>query len=172
MINQACTVRPKITNLNSNVPVFYLFSIKTSKCSVSCNNINHPYAKICIPEAVKNWNVKVFNPMSRTNEIRHIKWHETCTCECRLDVSVIITNVGMMINVDGNVKSWLIKTYVIKDMLGILVIVSVNVIGYENCKCRKRLIDKLVEECSEDVYESKLAGIALFKHGHELHSLC
>ena len=43
--------------------------------------------------------------MSRTNEIRHIKWHETCTCECRLDVSVIISNVGMMINVDGNVKS-------------------------------------------------------------------
>ena len=23
--------------------------------------------------------------MSRTNETRHIKWHETCKCECRLD---------------------------------------------------------------------------------------
>ena len=80
---------------------------------------------------------------------------------------VKISNVGMMINVDGNVMSWLIKAYAIKDMLGILVIVSVNVIDYENCKCRKRLVDKLVEECSEDVYESKLAGIVLFKHGHE-----
>ena len=26
--------------------------------------------------------------MSRTNETRHIKWHETCKCKCRLDASV------------------------------------------------------------------------------------
>ena len=26
--------------------------------------------------------------MSRTNEIKHIKWHETCKCECRLDAIV------------------------------------------------------------------------------------
>ena len=32
-------------------------------------------------------NVKVFNLMSRTNETRHIKWHKTCRCKCRLDTS-------------------------------------------------------------------------------------
>ena len=47
MKNQECKVRPKIINVNSNEPVFYPFSIKTSKCSDSCNNINDPYAKIC-----------------------------------------------------------------------------------------------------------------------------
>ena len=26
--------------------------------------------------------------MSRTNETRHIKGHETCKCKCRLDASV------------------------------------------------------------------------------------
>ena len=26
--------------------------------------------------------------MSRTNETRHIAWHETCKCKCRLDASV------------------------------------------------------------------------------------
>ena len=26
--------------------------------------------------------------MSRTNETRHIKWHEKCKCKCRLDTSV------------------------------------------------------------------------------------
>ena len=26
--------------------------------------------------------------MSRTKETRYIKWHETCTCKCILDVSV------------------------------------------------------------------------------------
>ena len=80
--NQQCKVRPEIINVNSDEPVFYPFSIKTSKCSGSCNNINHPYAKVCV---VINLNVKVFNLMSRTNETRQIKWHKTCKCKCRLD---------------------------------------------------------------------------------------
>ena len=66
MNNQSCKVRPEIVNANSNEPVFYHFSIKTSKCSGSCNNINDPYAKICVPDAVKDLIVKVFNLMSRT----------------------------------------------------------------------------------------------------------
>ena len=70
--NQECKVRPEIINVNSNEPVFYPFSIKTSKWSGSCNNINDPYAKICGPDAVKNLNVKLFNLMSRTNETRHM----------------------------------------------------------------------------------------------------
>ena len=73
MNNQACKVRPEIINVNSNEPVFYPFSIKTSKCSGSCNNISDPYAKICVPDAVKDLNVKVFNLISRTNEARYIK---------------------------------------------------------------------------------------------------
>ena len=68
MNNQACKVRPEIYNANSNEPVFYPFSIKTSKCSGSCNNINDLYSKICFPYAVEDSNVKVFNLMPRTNE--------------------------------------------------------------------------------------------------------
>ena len=68
MNDQQCKVRPEIINFKSNEPVFYPFSIKTSKCNDSCNNINNPYAKICVPDIVKNLNVKVFNLMSRTNE--------------------------------------------------------------------------------------------------------
>ena len=44
-----------------------------------------------------------------------------------MQVFVIINNVGMMINVDANVKNWLIKVYAIEDMFAILVIVSVSV---------------------------------------------
>ena len=87
MNNQACKVRLEIVNANSNQHVFYHFSIKTSKFSGSCNNINNPYVIICVPDAVKDLNVKVFNLMSRTNEKRHIKCHETCKCKCRLDAS-------------------------------------------------------------------------------------
>ena len=88
MNNRACKVRQEIVNVNRNEPVFYHFSIKTSKCSGSCNNINDPYAKICVPDVLKELNVKVFNLISRTNETRRIKWHETCKCRCRLDSSV------------------------------------------------------------------------------------
>ena len=88
MNNQECEARPEIINVNSNNPVFYPFSIKTSKCSSNCNNINDPYAKICVLDVVKDLNVKVFNLMSRTNETKHIKWHETCRCICRLDAIV------------------------------------------------------------------------------------
>ena len=63
MKNRECKVRPKIININSNEPVFYPFSIKTSKCSGSCNNINDPYAKICVPNVMKDLNVKVINLM-------------------------------------------------------------------------------------------------------------
>ena len=73
MNNQACKVRPEIVNVNSNESVFYPFSIKTSKCSGSCNNIKYSYAEICVPDAVEDLNIKVFNLMSRTNETRHIK---------------------------------------------------------------------------------------------------
>ena len=58
MKNSECRVRPEIINVNSNEPIFYPFSIKTSKCSGKCNNINDPYAKICVPDAIKGLNVK------------------------------------------------------------------------------------------------------------------
>ena len=61
MTNKECKVRPEIVNVNSNEPEFYPFSIKTSKCSGSCNNINDPYAKICVLDEVKDLNVKVFS---------------------------------------------------------------------------------------------------------------
>ena len=63
--------------------MFFPFSIKTSKCSGNCNNISNTYAKLCIPDDVKNLNVKVFNLMPITNEMRHIEWHETFKCKCR-----------------------------------------------------------------------------------------
>ena len=90
-------------NVNSNNPIFYPFSINTSKCRGNCNNINDPFAKICVHDIVKNLNVKVFNLMSRTKEARRIKLYETCKCECQL--FVIINNAVIMINVDVNVKN-------------------------------------------------------------------
>ena len=61
MNNQERKKRPQIVTVNGNDPVFFPFSIKRIKCSSSCNNINNPYAKLCVSDAIKNLNVKVFN---------------------------------------------------------------------------------------------------------------
>ena len=55
--NEECKVGPKIIDINSNNPMLYPFSIKVNKCNGNCNNINDPYAKICVPDTVKDLNV-------------------------------------------------------------------------------------------------------------------
>ena len=50
--NQECKVSPETVNVNSKEPVFFPFSIRTSKCSGSCNNINDLYAKLYVPDVV------------------------------------------------------------------------------------------------------------------------
>ena len=40
-------------------------------------------------------------------------------------------------------------------------------LDYENCKCRKSLVDKLVDKCSENTDEAKLTQVALFEHVNE-----
>ena len=47
MNNQECKVRPEIIIINNE-----------TSCCGSCNNINDPYAKLCVPDVVKNMNVK------------------------------------------------------------------------------------------------------------------
>ena len=81
--NQECRATPKVINVNTDEPVFYPYSIKVNKCSGSCNNINNPYAKLCIPDTIKNINVKIFNLMQRINGK-----NMTCKCICRLTAAV------------------------------------------------------------------------------------
>ena len=63
MKNQECKTRSQAVNVNSNNSIFYFFSIKTSKCSGNCSNINNLYAKLCVPDVIMDLNVKVFNLM-------------------------------------------------------------------------------------------------------------
>ena len=86
--NQESKVRPQIVNVNGDGLVFFHYSVKTIECSGSCNNINNPLAKLCVPDVVKNLIVKVFNLLSGTNKTRRIEWHETCKCKCRFNSSV------------------------------------------------------------------------------------
>ena len=104
--------------------------------------------------------------MSRTNETRHIEWHETCKCKCRLDSSVCnnkqrrnedkckceckelvdkgACDKGVIWN-PSNCECKCDKSCDIGEYL-----------DYENCKCRKKLVDKIVEECTENIEETRL----------------
>ena len=152
--NQECKVRLEIINIDSNEPSFCPYSVKISKCSGSGNNINDPYAELCVPDVSKNMNVKEFNLISRNNERRYIKWHETCMWKCRLDASVCnnkqrwnenkcrceckelidkrICDKGFIWN-PSNCECECDKSCAVGEYL-----------DYENCKCRKMLVDKLV----------------------------
>ena len=185
MTNQECKVRPEIVNINSHEPVFYPFSIRLSKCGGSCNSINYPFVKISVPDVVKNLNVEVFNQMSWTNETWHIEWYETCKCKCRLDASICnnkqhwnndkcrceckelidkgICDKGSIWN-PSNCKFEWDKSCDIGEYL-----------DCENCKCRKKLVDKLVAECTENIGEVKIAEITsveLHSAGHKNVCLC
>ena len=88
MNNQECKTRPQVINVNGDELVFFPCSAETSKCGGSCNNINYPYAKVCVSDIMKNLNIKVFDLMSRINQTRFIEWHETCKCECKFGENI------------------------------------------------------------------------------------
>ena len=158
--NEVCKIRTEI-NLNTNEPMFYPYSIKINKSKGSCNTINYLYAKICVPDKIKNANVKVSNLMSRTNKTRHIKFHKMCECKCRLDVSIC-----------NNKQRWNDEKYrcECKELIdketcdkGFIWNPSVcececdkscdigEYLDYKKCNCREKITDKLVEECSENI---------------------
>ena len=182
MNNQECKVRPEIVNVNINQPVFYPFRAKTSKCSGSSNKINDHYAKLCVFDVVKNVNIKVYNLMSRTNETKHIKWHETCKCKCGLDASVC--NSKQRWNKDEwrcECKELIEKGICDKKFIWNpsncececdKLCVAEEYLDYGNCKCKKKLSDILVEEYTENIDEVKIAGMVLPERGNKCKSSC
>ena len=98
-----------MVNINSNEPLFYSYRILVNKWSGSCNDINNPYAKLCVPDIVKDMTIKLLNLLS--NETGYMSLQETYACKFRLDA-----------------KNRLIKVSVMMDLFGILL--DVNVINH------------------------------------------
>ena len=167
MNKKKCRARPKMIDINNNEPVIYPYSIKVNTCSGSCNNINNPYGKLCVPDVVKNINAKVFNLISRINETRQILWHETCKCVCRLSVAVcnikqiwndnkcrcecredlvdkIVWDEGLSWN-PSNCECECDKSCRIGEYL-----------DYKICVYKKTLFDKLAEEFTSVIEENKI----------------
>ena len=77
VINQKCIPRPKILDVNEGVgeALFYPYNVLVTKCSGSCNTLDDPMAKLCIPNIIKEINMKVYNFLMRLNETRNVLWH-------------------------------------------------------------------------------------------------
>ena len=89
VVNQKCMSRPKILDINEGIgeALFYPYKVLVNKCSGSCNTLDNPMSKICVPKIVKNVNMQV-NFLMRLNETCNVLWHESCKCVCKLSSSV------------------------------------------------------------------------------------
>ena len=94
VVTQKCTPRPKILDVNEGVAeaLFYPYNVLVNKCSGSCNALDDPMAKRCVPNIIKRVNMKVYNFLMRLNETRNVLWHESCKYVCRLNSSVCNSN--------------------------------------------------------------------------------
>ena len=120
MNNQECKINPQIININKDNLFFYPYSTQVNKCSGICNNINSKDAKLYVSDVVQDINLKLFNIVLRTNETRHIKWHENVNAD-QMQEFVVINNVETKINVDVSVNNQFTKEDVMKDLFGVLV---------------------------------------------------
>ena len=107
--------------------------------------------------------------MTLTNETRHIKWHESCKCICKLDK--IICNSKQRWNEDKSrceCKELIDKGECDKGFIWKPSNCECDkscdtgeYLDYSNCKCRKKLLNPLVEECTENIDGTKLVNITV-----------
>ena len=82
------------------------------------------------------------------------KFHK-CRCECKELIDKGICDKGFIWNL-SNCKCECDKSCDIGEYL-----------DYENCQSRKKLVDKLIDECTEYIEEVKLAKITFAKNESE-----
>ena len=76
-----CQARPILVNINLNQILYHPFTASIDKCRGSYSTIDSPYPRVCVPDKVKNMNVRVSNLMSGANETRFLVQHESCECK-------------------------------------------------------------------------------------------
>ena len=167
VINQKCMARPKILDVNEGVveALFYPYNVLVNKCSGSCNTLDDPMAKLCVPNIIKRVNMKVYNFLMRLNETRNVLWHESCKCVCRLNSSVC--NSKQIWNSDT------CKCDYNEDFAGIISCnkgytwnpstcecqcdmwcKSGQYLDHKNCICKNKLVGRIIAECTSVINET------------------
>ena len=169
VINRKCMPRPKILDVNEDVgeALFYPYNVLVNKCSGSCNTLDNPMAKLCVPNIIKRVNMQVYNFLMSLNETRNVLCHESCTCVCKLNSSVC-----------NNKQIWNSDTCRCdcnEDFTGIINCdkgytwnPSIceyqcdtwckpgQYLDYKNCIWKNKLIGSVIEECTSVIYETMI----------------
>ena len=168
VVNQRC-IRPKILDVNEGVgeALFYPYNVQVNKCSGSCNTLDNPMEKLCVPNVIKGLNIKVYNFLPMLNETRNVLWHESCKCVCKLNSPVC-----------NNKQIWNSNTCRCdcnEDFSGIINCTK----GYtwnpstcecqgdtwckpgqyldqKNCVCKNKLVGRLISECTSIINETMI----------------
>ena len=159
--------RPKILDVNEGIceAVFYPYNVLVNKCSGSCNTLNDPMARICVPNIIKNVNIKVYNFLMRLNETRNVLWHESCKCVCLLNSSVC--NSKQIWNSDA-CKCDCNEDFacIIKCTKGYTWNPSTcecqrdmwckpgQYLDHKNCICKNKLVGRVIAECTNVINEN------------------
>ena len=153
--NHECKPRPEILDVNERIgeALFYPYNLQVNKCSESCNTINNPMAKLCVPKIIKNVNIKVYNFLMRLNETCNVLWHESCnssvcnnkqiwnsdTCGCDCN-----ENFAGIISCDKG-YTWNPSTCECQcDMW----CKPGQYLDHKNFICKNKLIGRVIEECT------------------------
>ena len=169
LINLECMARPKIVDVNEGVgeALFYPYNVQVNKCSGSCNTLDDPMSRICVPNIIKNVNIKVYNFLMKLNETRNVLWHESCKCVCLLNSSVC--NSKQIWDSDT------CRCDCNDDFTGIINCTkgymwnpsscecqcdmwckSGQYLDHKNCVCKNKLIGRVIAECTSIINETMI----------------
>ena len=170
--NQECMPRPKILDANEGVgeALFYPYNVLVNKCSGSCDTLDSPMAKLCVPNIIKRINMKVYNFLMRLNETRNVLWHESCKCVCRLNSSVC--NSKEISNSDT------CRCDCNEDFAGIINCIKGctcnpstcecqcdiwckpgQYLDDKNCVCKNKLVGRIIVECTSVINETMMNNV-------------
>ena len=124
-------------------------------------------ARICVPNIIKNVNMKVYNFLVRLNETRNVLWHESCKCVCRLNSLVCNSKQIWNINTcrcDCNEYS----TGIINCTKGYMWNPSTcecqcdtwskrgQYLDHKNCVCKNKFVVRIIAECANVINETMM----------------
>ena len=169
VVNQKCMPRPKVLDVNEGVgeALFYPYNVLVNKYSGSCDTINNPMTKLCVPNVIKRVNMQVYNFLMILNETLNVLWHESCKCICKLNSSVC-----------NNKQIWNDDTCICDGNEDFTDIISCDkgytwnpstcecqcdtwckprqYLDHKNCVCKNKLVGRLIEECASVINETMI----------------
>ena len=169
VINRKCMPIPKTLDVNEGVgeALFYPYNVFVNKCSGSCDTINNPMAKLCVPNIIKRVNMKVFNYLMMLNETRSVLWHESCKCVCKLN-SLVCNNKQIwnsdtcrcdcnedFASIINCTKGYTRNPSTCECQCDTWCKPS-QYLDHKNCICKNKLIGRIIEECTSIINETMI----------------